>query len=83
MKFVGAKKGNTTNFSPSSFVVVGSRMDKNQDPGPTSPIRNTVNLTLLHFLRPTTSVADPDPGSGMNNLDFLELRNHFFCFFGG
>jgi hypothetical protein len=26
----------------------------------------------------------PDPGSGMNNPDhiFLELRNHFFAFFG-
>jgi hypothetical protein len=26
----------------------------------------------------------PDPGSRINNPDhiFLELRNHFFCFFG-
>ncbi len=58
-KFVGTKKGLTTNiFSPLSFVAVfgswirdprsrirdpGPRMGKNQDPGLTSRIRNTAN----------------------------------------
>ena len=46
------------------------------------------------FLTPGSGIRDPgwekvsigirDPGSGMNNPDhiFLELRNHFFAFFG-
>jgi hypothetical protein len=42
MIFVATRNGRTKKFSPSSFgAVVGSGMDKNQDPGYTSRIRNT------------------------------------------
>jgi hypothetical protein len=45
VKFVATKKDMATNlFSPFSFVAVfGSGMGKNQDPGLTSRIRNTVS----------------------------------------
>ncbi len=38
------------------------------------------------FLTPGSGMGESqhqDPGSGMNNPDHIELRNHFFGFFGG
>jgi hypothetical protein len=56
------------------------------DPDPGSGIRDWV-LFDPWIRDPGSGMGEsqhPDPGSGMNNPDhiFLELRNHFFAFFG-
>jgi hypothetical protein len=62
VKFLATKKGKTPMFFPFLFLLLlldpGSGMRKNQDPGETSRIRNTVFNKLMDLRKLTQNKAE-------------------------